>query len=178
MLASMGLTPSISPSLCRQVFVSERRSAERVGGPSDRGAAMLMGHSLAQWTKWYDLDFHARETQQAVDAMSTWRHNLLTPQASASPSTPLQPLPQPELQQQVTANQPSPTKSQDAIAKRCVPCWTSHPLLTDNRVHPPSRNFVGRQMSCNTLVRTHSKSVQAKIWDHNRGRPHKRKPDF
>ena len=116
MLASMGLTPSISPSLCRQVFVSERRSAERVGGPSDRGAAMVMGHSLAQWTKWYDLDFHAREAQQAVDAMSTWRHNLLSPQASASPSTPLQPLPQPELQQQATANQPSPTESQDAIA--------------------------------------------------------------
>ena len=77
---------------------------------------MVMGHSLAQWTKWYDLDFHAREAQQAVDAMSTWRHNLLSPQASASPSTPLQPLPQPKLQQQATANQPSPTESQDAIA--------------------------------------------------------------
>ena len=38
---------------------------------------MVMGHSLAQWTKWYDLDFHKREAQQAVDAMAAWRENLL-----------------------------------------------------------------------------------------------------
>lgn len=78
MLVSMGLNPPISPSLCRQVFVHERRSAERVEGPSDRGAAMVMGHSLAQWSKWYDLDFHSRESQQAVDAMATWRDQLLS----------------------------------------------------------------------------------------------------
>ena len=77
MLLSMGLSPPISPSLCRQVFVHERRSAERVEGPSDRGAAMVMGHSLAQWSKWYDLDFHRRESQQAVDAMATWRDHLM-----------------------------------------------------------------------------------------------------
>lgn len=88
MLTSMGLHPAISPSLCRQVFVHERRSAERVEGPSDRGAAMVMGHSLAQWTKWYDLDFHKREAQQAVDAMAAWRENLLRLPAQDTSFTP------------------------------------------------------------------------------------------
>ena len=85
MLVSMGLATPISPSLCRQVFVHERRSAGRVPGPSDRGAAMVMGHALAQWSKWYDIDFHTRESQQAVDAMATWRNSLLS-----SPDQPAQ----------------------------------------------------------------------------------------
>lgn len=96
MLVSMGMDTPISPSKCRQVFVHERRSAERVPGPSDRGAAMVMGHSLAQWSKWYDVDFHSRESQQAVDAMATWRHNLLS-----SPDQPAQ-------QQQTIAPQQAP----------------------------------------------------------------------
>ena len=49
------------------------------------GAAMVMGHSLAQWSKWYDLDFHSRESQQAVDAMATWRDQLLSYTVRASP---------------------------------------------------------------------------------------------
>ena len=77
-MASMGLSPPISPSMCRQVFVHERRSEERVDGPKDRGAAMVMGHSLAQWSKWYDLDFHAREAQEAVNDMACWREELLS----------------------------------------------------------------------------------------------------
>lgn len=77
--------PPLSPSQCRQVFVAERRSPERVQGPTDRGAAMVMGHSVKQWDQWYDLDFHARHAQQAVDAMSTWRQALLAqPQPAAS----------------------------------------------------------------------------------------------
>ena len=74
-MRAYGLQDTISPSQCRQVFVHERRSAERVEGPSDKGAAMVMGHSVKQWDKWYDLDFHARHAQQAVDAMATWRNN-------------------------------------------------------------------------------------------------------
>ena len=77
--------PPLSPGQCRQVFVAERRSPERVQGPTDRGAAMVMGHSVKQWDQWYDLDFHARHAQQAVDAMSTWRQALLAqPQPAAS----------------------------------------------------------------------------------------------
>lgn len=98
MMMGMGLSPSISPSLCRQVFVHERRSPDRVEGPNDRGAAMVMGHSLAQWNKWYDLDFHDREAQQAVDAMEAWRVNLLSSHAQAPPPSTLVPPTQPQHQ--------------------------------------------------------------------------------
>ena len=83
MLISMG-APAISPSMCRQVFVHERRSEGRVEGPKDNGAAMVMGHSVQQWSKWYDLDFKAREAQAAVDAMTPWREALLS---SSQPSS-------------------------------------------------------------------------------------------
>ena len=73
--------PAMPPSQCRQVFVAERRSEDRVAGPNERGAAMVMGHSVHQWNKWYDLAFHARHAQQAVDAMSSWRQALLSPPA-------------------------------------------------------------------------------------------------
>ena len=114
MLISMGLNTPISPSLCRQVFVHERRSAERVPGPSDRGASMVMGHSLAQWSKWYDIDFHKRESQQAVDAMSTWRHSLLnTPDqpAQLQQTTAPQLTPLPQL---ATSPEPGPSSQHDA----------------------------------------------------------------
>ena len=75
----------MAPSKLRQVFVGERRSNDKVLGPSDAGAARVMGHSPEQWTKWYDVHFHDRETQNAVDAMATWRQQLL--QLSAQPST-------------------------------------------------------------------------------------------
>ena len=77
MLSNIG-APTIAPSQCRQVFVDERRSAERVPGPADRGASMVMGHSLKQWDKWYDVNLHSREAQQAVNAMDTWRHAVLS----------------------------------------------------------------------------------------------------
>ena len=85
LLQSMSMPP-MPPSQCRQVFVAERRSEARVAGPNDRGAAMVMGHSVQQWDKWYDLDFHARQAQQAVDAMSTWRQTLLAQAAQHSPN--------------------------------------------------------------------------------------------
>ncbi len=101
-MRAYGLQDTISPSQCRQVFVHERRSAERVEGPSDKGAAMVMGHSPKQWDKWYDLDFHARHAQQAVDAMATWRNNLLSSQALSAATTSA-----PQLQQSPNIMQPS-----------------------------------------------------------------------
>ena len=59
---------------------------------------MVMGHSLAQWTKWYDLDYHDREAQQAVDAMEAWRGNLLSSHAQAPPPSTLVPPSQPQHQ--------------------------------------------------------------------------------
>ena len=72
------------PSFCRHVFVGERRSNARVTGPSDEGASFVMGHSLAQWDKWYDMHFHSRIGQKAVDDMRSWRQALL----QASPAEP------------------------------------------------------------------------------------------
>lgn len=65
------------PSFCRQVFVAERRDDARVVGPSDQGAALIMGNSVAQWDKWYDMQFEGRLGQNAVDAMASWRQALL-----------------------------------------------------------------------------------------------------
>lgn len=99
MMLSMG-APAISPSLCRQVFVAERRSADRVEGPKDSGAAMVMGHSVQQWNKWYDLDFKAREAQAAVDAMTPWRDALLS--QTSQPQ---------QVQQQPSATSSQPTSN-------------------------------------------------------------------
>ena len=69
--------PPLSPSICRQIFVTERRSDGAAPGPCDRGAAMVMGHSTRQWNDWYDIKFHAKLAQHAVDAMQTWRAAML-----------------------------------------------------------------------------------------------------
>jgi hypothetical protein len=62
----------------RHVFVGERRSNTRVeGGPTDKGAAILMGHNVLMWDRIYDRAFKGRETQNAVNAMASWRSELL-----------------------------------------------------------------------------------------------------
>ncbi|DBB07274.1 TPA: hypothetical protein ACH3X1_000005 [Trebouxia sp. C0004] len=55
--------------MCRQVFVDERASNTAAAGPSSQGAAMVMGHSEQQWRNWYDLQFHPRLAQNAVNSM-------------------------------------------------------------------------------------------------------------
>jgi hypothetical protein len=77
------------PSQCRQVFVDERRSDSRVEGPSDAGAAHIMGHSVTQWDKWYDQQFYIRQGQNAVNAMDKWRQNLLREAGFQEPETPV-----------------------------------------------------------------------------------------
>ncbi len=67
----------MNPSMCRQVFVDERQSNNAAAGPSNQGAAMVMGHSLQQWHKWYDMQYHPRLAQNAVDAMQSWRAAML-----------------------------------------------------------------------------------------------------
>ena len=76
------------PSQCRQVFVGERRSDDAVEGPSDVGAAHIMGHSVSQWDKWYDTQFHLRQGQNAVNAMDKWRRNLLAQDEGANHTEP------------------------------------------------------------------------------------------
>ena len=77
--------PALNPSICRQIFVSERQSDNAVPGPSNRGAAMIMGHSVRQWHDWYDLSFHARLAQDAVNAMQVWRAAMLQVSAPDEP---------------------------------------------------------------------------------------------
>ena len=60
---------SMNPSMCRQVFVDERVSNSAAAGPSNQGAAMVMGHSEQQWRNWYDMQFHPRLAQNAVNSM-------------------------------------------------------------------------------------------------------------
>ena len=69
--------PPLNPTTCRQIFVTERQSDTAAPGPSDRGAAMVMGHSTRQWNDWYDVKFHAKLAQHAVDAMQAWRTAML-----------------------------------------------------------------------------------------------------
>ena len=68
---------AMNPSMCRQVFVDERSSSSAAAGPSSQGAAMVMGHSEEQWRKWYDLQFHPRLAQNAVNDMQLWRAAML-----------------------------------------------------------------------------------------------------
>ena len=79
--------PALNPSICRQIFVMERMSEGAAVGPSNRGAAMVMGHSVKQWHDWYDLKFHSRLAQNAVNSMQDWRLALLGV-AAQPPSAP------------------------------------------------------------------------------------------
>ena len=67
----------MNPSMCRQVFVDVRASNSAAAGPSNQGAAMVMGHSEQQWRNWYDIQFHPRLAQNAVNSMQLWRTAML-----------------------------------------------------------------------------------------------------
>lgn len=69
---------SVSPQKFRRIFVNDRRQHQEREGPTDKGAAMVMGNSVEQWDKVYDVHFSNREAQTAVDAMGCWRKALLT----------------------------------------------------------------------------------------------------
>lgn len=79
--------PTMPPSMCRQVFVEERRSDARVAGPSDEGASLIMGHKVSQWDAWYDTHYHSRLGQKAVDDMIPWREALLQDAAAEPEAT-------------------------------------------------------------------------------------------
>ena len=78
----------LPPSKTRHIFVDERTSEDCVPGPSNKGAAMAMGNSLATWDRHYNLQkhFHAKEAQAAVSAMTTWRKHMLDKAAANASS--------------------------------------------------------------------------------------------
>lgn len=77
LLSTHGATFRFPPSQLRHIFVDERCSAEAVGGPSNVGAARIMGNSVERWAISYDRNLHTREVQAAANAMEEWRKELL-----------------------------------------------------------------------------------------------------
>lgn len=65
------------PGQLRHIFVDERCSAEAVAGPSNKGAARIMGNSTERWAISYDRNLPQREVNAAVSAMQQWREQLL-----------------------------------------------------------------------------------------------------
>jgi hypothetical protein len=61
----------------RHVFVDERMREERVAGPSNRGAARIMGNCEERWAISYAVNLPSREVQAAAEAMEQWRQELL-----------------------------------------------------------------------------------------------------
>ena len=71
-----GCVPT-KPSMCKQVFVDERQSHSAAAGPFNQGAAMIMGHGIKQWDKWYHMQYLPRMAPNAVDGMQFWRAAML-----------------------------------------------------------------------------------------------------
>ena len=77
LLKRLGASAVIPPSRMRHIFVDERRSLDAAPGPSNAGAATVMGNSVQEWDRSYDLDMRRRESQAAVDSMPAWREAML-----------------------------------------------------------------------------------------------------
>ena len=108
--------PALNPSICRQIFVLERMSDGAAVGPSDRGAAMVMGHSVKQWHDWYDLKFHSRLAQDAVNSMQDWRRCLLETEPAQQISQSIQPRRRAQIVYTDSESDAEPTVRQPAIA--------------------------------------------------------------
>lgn len=108
--------PALNPSICRQIFVLERMSDGAAVGPSDRGAAMVMGHSVKQWHDWYDLKFHSRLAQDAVNSMQDWRRCLLEAEPVRQISQSVQPRRRAQIVYTDSESDSEPTVRQPAIA--------------------------------------------------------------
>ena len=112
--------PALNPSICRQIFVLERMSDSAAVGPSDRGAAMVMGHSVKQWHDWYDLKFHSRLAQNAVDSMQGWRHRLLGAEPVQQTSLAVKPLRRAQIVYTDSESDAGPEQQSASAAKRAV----------------------------------------------------------
>ena len=79
-MKKIGLPP-MCPNLLRHLFAtatSHMVQAPWVGAsPFATGAAMLMGHSLEQWQRTYDLMYDQRLVDRTVEAMPAWREAVV-----------------------------------------------------------------------------------------------------
>lgn len=69
--------PAVSPHTLRHIFVDQRMQSSSTPGPCQQGAAICMGHDVAQWMQSYDLQSMQRTAQAAVNAMPQWRAAVL-----------------------------------------------------------------------------------------------------
>ena len=84
-LVKLGMPEStdICPQHLRHIFIDERSAANPVAGPNDRGAALVMGNSVAAWGAWYQLSrWDGRAAQRAADEMQPWRAAMVQPASS------------------------------------------------------------------------------------------------
>lgn len=83
----------IAPQHLRHIFIDERRGVQPAAGPSDGGAALVMGNSPATWSAWYDLaKWDGRSAQRAVDDMSPWRAAMLRGSSAGAQQAAVQPV--------------------------------------------------------------------------------------
>lgn len=76
-LSDLPASQRFGVQLCRSIFVGERRSVDRVEGPVDKAAAMIMGHCERVWDEAYDRHYDMRNAAQGVQAMERWREGVL-----------------------------------------------------------------------------------------------------
>lgn len=60
LLKRLGSPAAFPPNMLRHIFVDERRSEDCAPGPSNLGAAQVLGNSVPQWDKAYDLNQNRR----------------------------------------------------------------------------------------------------------------------
>ncbi len=61
----------------RSVFVTDRLERPDVPGPSNEGAAIIMGNSVRQWHASYWPTRRQTQARQAVEGMEAYRQHLL-----------------------------------------------------------------------------------------------------
>ena len=67
----------IPPSCYRPVFVTDRLERPHVPGPSNEGAAIIMGNSVRQWHASYHPGKRQKQANNAVQALGAYREALL-----------------------------------------------------------------------------------------------------
>jgi hypothetical protein len=67
----------VAPSKYRAVFVTDRMERPELPGPSNEGAAIIMGNSVRQWRAKYWARMRQTQVNEAVRDMEPYRAALL-----------------------------------------------------------------------------------------------------
>jgi hypothetical protein len=69
--------PQLPLNSYRSVFITDRMENPCTPGPSNQGAAVIMGNSVGTWDRAYWKNKRLREAEQAGKAMAVYRESLL-----------------------------------------------------------------------------------------------------